>query len=781
MSEPAADSRLPSVVPAKVRVPTPRALPRERLELALGRVDEYRLGLVVAPAGSGKTTLLARVAAMARAPVAWYRAESWDGELPVLLAHLGSALRAAVGGFRGPYRLVEEIVRDLEEWSSERIVLVIDDLYALEGTPAERALERLIDYAPASLTILAGSRTQPAFNLPRLRVSGTLIEIGADDLRFRPWEAERLFRDFYREYVPPQELALLARRTEGWAAGLQLFHLATRDKSPDERRRILAGGTAGSRLTREYLTGNVLADLSGELRSFLVETSVLGRLSGTLCDRFLGRTGSRGVLEHLERRQIFTVPLDDEGAFRYHEVLRSHLLTLLVDERGEAAARAHHLRAAQFLEEAGAIPEALGAYCHAEDWAAVERILGRTGEQLVAGPAIWMDALPPALVRHDPWLLLASARRARNEGRWSAALEAFGRAERAFASAEAAAACHRERAALAIWLESAPYHGSDPSGTLRAATVREPISARRASAGLLGSTGRLVAGFAALVAGDLVGAIGELRSVAEDGTAPPSEETPALLGIGIATLLGGERQGLETIEQAANAAERQGQRWLGRIGRAALVLASGDEPTEVALARAACIADGDGWGEALLSLFEAWSTPDGGASALAAAQRAAAIFRRLGAGALEIKIFEWIVSNYVMKLLRPDIMALLQRHKKERHTTIVLSGSFSDFLEIIKQRLDVEHVVGTKIEMVNDICSGRIVKPLCFGINKARLLKEFISQAKLNIDLTSSFAYADSIVDVPVLEMVGNPVATYPDKKLLDLARCRGWQILPHR
>lgn len=145
-----------------------------------------------------------------------------------------------------------------------------------------------------------------------------------------------------------------------------------------------------------------------------------------------------------------------------------------------------------------------------------------------------------------------------------------------------------------------------------------------------------------------------------------------------------------------------------------------------------------------------------------------------------MKIFEWIVSNYVMKLLRPDIMALVQRHKKERHTTIVLSGSFSDFLEIIKQRLDVEHVVGTKIELVNDICSGRIVKPLCFGINKARLLKEFISQAKLNIDLTSSFAYADSIVDVPVLEMVGNPVATYPDKKLLDLARCKGWQILPH-
>src|SRR4030042_4947525 len=103
-----------------------------------------------------------------------------------------------------------------------------------------------------------------------------------------------------------------------------------------------------------------------------------------------------------------------------------------------------------------------------------------------------------------------------------------------------------------------------------------------------------------------------------------------------------------------------------------------------------------------------------------------------------LKIFEWIVSNYVMKLLRPDIMALVQRHKKEGHTTIVLSGSFSDFLEIIKQRLDIEHVVGTKIEMVNDICSGSIVQPLCFGLNKASLLKEFIRQANLNIDLSAS-------------------------------------------
>ena len=99
---------------------------------------------------------------------------------------------------------------------------------------------------PAWLAIVVGSRLAPSINLCRLRVAGDLVEIGPDDLRFRAWEVERLFREHYGEPVPPEELAVLARRTEGWAAGLQLFHLATRGKPADERRRILAAVGAGA-------------------------------------------------------------------------------------------------------------------------------------------------------------------------------------------------------------------------------------------------------------------------------------------------------------------------------------------------------------------------------------------------------------------------------------------------------------------------------------------------------------------------------------------------------
>src|SRR6202035_1952454 len=228
----------------------------------------------------------------------------------------------------------------------------------LEDSPAELALERLIAYAPPNITFLIGSRALPGFNLSRLRVSGALLEIGSEDLRFRSWEVERLFGDFCREPLPPEELAELARRTEGWAAGLQLFHLATRGKSPQERRRILTALGSRSRLTREYLTRNVLDHLPADLRWFLVRTCVLTRLTGPICDAFLSRSASQQVLEELERRQIFTYATDDRGGYRYHEVLRSHLEQVLVEELGEVQARAAYRRAAALPRANGDFPDA---------------------------------------------------------------------------------------------------------------------------------------------------------------------------------------------------------------------------------------------------------------------------------------------------------------------------------------------------------------------------------------------------------------------------------------
>ena len=624
------------VVSAKVLIPHQQSLARERVDALLNRVWRYRVGLVVAPAGSGKSTLLAGFANSQKVPVAWYRAESWDAKTSTLLNHVESAFQAALGPLPSGWDSVETAARALETWSGRRALLVIDDLHSLEDSPAELALERLIDYAPSSITFLIGSRSLPGFNLSRLRVSGALLEIGSEDLRFRSWEVERLFRDFYRSPLPPEELAELARRTEGWAAGLQLFHLATQGKSSQERRRILSALGIRSKLTREYLTRNVLDQLPAELRAFLVGTCVLARLSGPICDDFLERTGSEQLLEELERRQIFTTATDERGSYRYHEVLRSHLEHVLMEELGEVQAHAAYRRAGMLLETHGAIAEAVQAFSRGEDWEAVDRLLRRQGGELLHGPDTWIDALPPALLRQDPWLMLGSARRHRAEGRWHEAIEAYQRAERLFGSSDAGLICSTERKALAGWLEPAPMPGNDWAGLLRRAVAHDPLAAKQFAGQLPEATGKLTLGVVCLLAGQLEEARRYLNAAADSRDATNALATAARLCAGIATLLAGDQQGVFDVEDAAEAAETLGFGWVGRLARATLVLTNRPGSSrEAGMLAEACQRDGDRWGGALIALMLGWAAVYAGENAATHLERATDGFRQLGAGVLE--------------------------------------------------------------------------------------------------------------------------------------------------
>src|SRR5437870_3924868 len=625
-----------AVVSAKVLIPQVHSLARERVDGLLERIWQYRVGLVVAPAGSGKSTLLAGFAAAASVPVAWYRAESWDAKTVTLLKHLWSAFTAALGPIPDGWDSVEAAAHALETWGGRRALLIIDDRHTLEDSPAERTLERLIDYAPPSITFLIGSRALPGFNLSRLRVSGSLLEIGSEDLRFRSWEVERLFRDFYRAPLPPEELAELARRTEGWAAGLQLFHLATRGKSPQERRRILTALGSRSRLTREYLTRNVLDQLPAELRWFLVRTCVLTRLTGPICDAFLDRTGSQQVLEELERRQIFTTATDDRGGYRYHEVLRSHLEQVLVEELGEIQARAAYRRAGRLLETNSAFPDAVQAYSRGEDWEAVDRLLHRQGGEVLEGPDTWIDALPPALLRQDPWLMLGSARRHRAEGRWRQSIEAYHRAERVFGSSEAGLLCATERKALAGWLEPAPMPGNDWAGILRKAVAHDPLAVKQAASQLPEATGKLATGLTCLLAGQLDQAHRQLNAAADSRDAPLALATAARLLAGVAALLSGDLQGIFDVDEAAERAEALGLGWVARLARAALVLTQRPgSAREAEGLRAGCDRDGDRWGSALIGLMIGWAAIYAGDNAVPSLEQATDGFRQLGAGVLE--------------------------------------------------------------------------------------------------------------------------------------------------
>jgi len=645
---------VPAVIPAKLRVPTTPALPRERLEARLATAWSHRLCLVMAPAGSGKTTLLARFASFAGVPTAWYRAEPFDTDEAAFLRHVEAALRGALPGLDGGWDRVEIAARALESWNGGEALLVVDDLEALEGTPAEVAFARFVEYAPPWLAVLAGSRVSPSVNLSRLRASGELLEVGPEDLRFRAWEIERLFMDVYREPIPPTDLTVLARRTGGWAAGLQLFHVATRGKSAEERRRILGGVGPSSRLVREYLAQNVLGALPQRLRTFLVETCPLGRLTPALCDSLLDRSDSAECLDELVRRQVFTSAADDDDrSFRYHDVFRWYLDRILVEQVGEVEARGRHARAGALLEASGAISEAFEAFCRAEDWAAVRRLLGHQGKRLADDGGPWLEMLPPAVLRHDPWLVLASARRARAEGRWSDALDAFDRAEHGFGSSDHAAICRNERLGLVAWLDPATRAPAGWGRVLRAGLVREPLAAIREASDLPAPTRQVVRGLLNLAAGDVRDARRDLAASADDPELEPGLAAGARIGEGVAALLAGDSAAAPIVERGIEAAEGAGMPWLARLGRVASLLAT-DPGTGDATGTDAVAGRFDGtadpWGEALAGLVEAWAGSDssgsdepgdrpGGADGnpgrLDAADRAAARFRQLGAGVLE--------------------------------------------------------------------------------------------------------------------------------------------------
>lgn len=633
------------VLGAKVRPPRPVALPRERVDALLDRAWQHPVTMIVAPAGSGKTSALGHFATRVAPPfrVAWYRAESSEGNTTDLLRHLERAVRDACGSQPSAWSTVEAAAAALERLAGDPLALVVDDVHTLEGTGAEDAIGDLIRYLPPSVHLLLGGRRLPGFDLSRLRVSGDLLEIGPEDLRFRAWEVEQLFRDHYREPLPPVELADLARRTGGWAAGLQLFHLATKGRSAVERSQILHSLSSRLRSMREYLTRNLLEGLDDELRGFLLRTSVLGRLSATLCDRLLDINDSARLLAEAERRHLFLTTDDDGATYHYHEVLRSHLAAMLVDEMGEYRARGLQQRAGRLLEEAGENVEALFAYWRAEDWAAADRLLSAHVD-VVGRPSVALEAIPAGLANRDGWTLLATARRQLAMGSWAAAADTYRQAEAAFGGGRQADVCQRERAALLAWLRPSSPAGGDWTSHLRRALQADPlpIAAHLYADPSLRATGvaPLAAGLATAAGGHLAAARDLLEEAAAHPGASPTTSAFALFAGAVTEALAGIPSGRATssarLARAAEAIDGLAPPWLsigvegvgarGSDGLLRLLLGAKDLPEVAALP----------WAEGMVSTLAAAVAAhrgDAGASA-AAAKQALAALQPLGAGVL---------------------------------------------------------------------------------------------------------------------------------------------------
>jgi len=282
----------------KLHVPQPRPgfLPRPRLLQPLAEATARELVLVCTPAGFGKTALLGDWARRSQRPVAWLSLDPGDNDPARFWRHVTAALDGMrpgvaerVAGLLGPPTppsfegLVTALINELAG-HPEQVLLVLDDYHLVDAQPVHKSLVFLVEHLPPGLRLLLASRADPPLPLARLRARGQLAELRTAELRFTAEEAAG-------SNLPEAAVTALVARTEGWAAGLQLAALSLRGQ-PDIPG-FVATFSGSHRWVLDYLTEEVLDRQPDEVRTFLLETSVLERLSGPLCDAVTGRTGGR--------------------------------------------------------------------------------------------------------------------------------------------------------------------------------------------------------------------------------------------------------------------------------------------------------------------------------------------------------------------------------------------------------------------------------------------------------------------------------------------------------
>jgi LuxR family transcriptional regulator, maltose regulon positive regulatory protein len=436
----------------KLHVPQPRPgfLPRPRLTERLTEATALELVLVCTPAGFGKTTLLGDWARHSQRPVAWLSLDQGDNDPARFWRHVAAALERVcpgiaeqVAGLLGPPAppsfegLMTALVNELAA-QPEPVLLVLDDYHLVDAQPVHASVGFLVEHLPPGLRLVLASRADPPLPLARLRARGQLAELRERDLRFTAEEATALLRAVVGPDLPDAAVTALAARTEGWAAGLQLAILSLRGQA--DVAGFVEEFSGSHRYVLDYLTEEVLDRQPDQVRSFLLETSVLERLSGELCDTVTGRADGQAMLEQVERANLFLVPLDEvRGWWRYHRLFADLLRARLAREQPERLPRLHRVAAA-WHEQHGLIDDAVPHAMAAGDTLWTARLLERHLDELLlrgenATVDRWLRALPAELAGARPRLLLTQARLALNSGRLEAVDGLLDAAERAFAAA----------------------------------------------------------------------------------------------------------------------------------------------------------------------------------------------------------------------------------------------------------------------------------------------------------------------------------------------------------
>ncbi len=342
--------------------------------------------LVSAPAGFGKTTCIcAWLNDQDGWPIAWLSLDPADDDpgrfftyfiaaLQTVDPNLAQEIEGVLNAGQLPPAEVLSTTLINEIWLREdQLLLILDDFHLIQDIFILQVLEQMISNLPSKMHLVLITREDPPLPLARLRANNRLTEIRVQDLRFTTHDIAAFLNKEWGLSLRQADIAMLADKTEGWAAGLQLAAIALcslpASGGGSDPAHFITNLSGSHRFILSYLTEQVLDRQPEKIKQFLLQTSILDKLNGDLCNAVTGRADGRFLLEHLINANLFLIPLDDAGQwYRYH-----HLFADLLRERQQTGAQAEtavlHQRASQWYAQEKMVNEAIQHALAAADYA----------------------------------------------------------------------------------------------------------------------------------------------------------------------------------------------------------------------------------------------------------------------------------------------------------------------------------------------------------------------------------------------------------------------------
>lgn len=412
------------------RPPVPRDyVVRPRLLDKIEQGRHHPLTLISAPAGYGKTVLVSSFLETCPLPAAWLSLDENDNDFGVFLAYLLAALDTVFPGSLHRTQLflsktslppvsaiADSLISELAELESD-FILVLDDLHAVHAADIYNLLTALLRHPLPTLHLIVMTRQDPPVALGHLRAYDQMTEIRSRDLRFSRAETAAFLAAAVSSPLRDEAFAVLAERTEGWAAGLRLAALTLRYGGDIDRQ--VAGLHAENRHVIDYLMNEVLSRVPPEIEDFLIKTSILELLCGPLCDAVMAvdSTQPRGqaILQRLDEANLFTVSLDEQGFwYRYHNLFHGILRIRLTQRVDAAVIEAMHRRASAWYAANDSIESALRHALAGNDTPSAVQLVAARRHQLLnreERPLLerWLRVFPTATLAQYPDLLLSAA------------------------------------------------------------------------------------------------------------------------------------------------------------------------------------------------------------------------------------------------------------------------------------------------------------------------------------------------------------------------------------